>query len=196
MSVSSTIWVKEPQCDLFRICLGRADLPCVVLSVVPVMLAPPPPADASMDDATRALARSSHRLSAAAGDARHPAGFSHLRVLQPTLTPAGSPDSVGSALAGGARGPYVLSSTPPRPSDRKPSWAQHLADLATKPGEKCGRAGLFSPPTTQSKHGFRDDSECFRCVPGIGAHPTGKGTVSVPPVSGRSMKFHGKGGEA
>ncbi len=60
------------------------------------------------------LARSSHQLSAAAGDARHPAWLSHLRVLD------------------------VLSSTPARPSDRKPSWAQHLADLATKPGEKCG----------------------------------------------------------
>ena len=32
----------------------------------------------------------------------------------------------------------VPSSTPPRHSDRKPSWAQYLADLATKPGEKCG----------------------------------------------------------
>jgi len=34
----------------------------------------------------------------------------------------------------------VLSSTTPRPSDRKPHWARHLADLATKAGEKSGLA--------------------------------------------------------
>ncbi len=32
----------------------------------------------------------------------------------------------------------VLSSTTPRPSSRKRHWIQHLAGLATKPGEKCG----------------------------------------------------------
>ena len=31
-----------------------------------------------------------------------------------------------------------LSSTPPRPSDRKLHWAQHFDVLATKTGEKCG----------------------------------------------------------
>ncbi len=65
-------------------------------------------------------ARSSHQLSAAAGDARHPARLSHLRVLD------------------------VLSSTPARPSDRKPIWAQHLVGLTTKPGEKCGPGAEFA----------------------------------------------------
>jgi transposase len=60
------------------------------------------------------LARTSHQLSAAAGDAPHPAVLSHLRVLD------------------------VLSSTPPRPSNRNPHCAQRLAGLATKPGEKYG----------------------------------------------------------
>ena len=63
---------------------------------------------------TNTLAHTSHQLSAAAADARHPAGFSHVGVLN---------------------GP---SSTPPLPSDRKPSWALHLGSLAKKPGEKCG----------------------------------------------------------
>jgi len=65
----------------------------------------------------RILARISHQLPTAAGDERCPTGFSHLRVLD------------------------VLSSTPPRPSNRKPSWSQHLTDLATKPGEICGLEG-------------------------------------------------------
>jgi len=60
------------------------------------------------------LARTSHQLPAAAGDAPHPTGFSHFGVLD------------------------VLSSTTPRPSGRKHHWARHLADLATKVGEKCG----------------------------------------------------------
>ena len=60
------------------------------------------------------LARISHQFFATAGEAPHPAVFSHLGVLD------------------------VLSSTTPRPSDRKPHWAQHLATLATKPGEICG----------------------------------------------------------
>ncbi|MBD3873434.1 MAG: hypothetical protein IFK91_11040, partial [Acidobacteria bacterium] len=38
----------------------------------------------------------------------------------------------------------VLSSTTPRPSDRKPHWARHLADLATKAGEKSGLARWFA----------------------------------------------------
>ncbi len=59
------------------------------------------------------MACTSHRLSAAASDAPHPAVFSHFGVLD------------------------VLSSTTPRPSGRKPNWARHLADLATKTGEKC-----------------------------------------------------------
>lgn len=37
----------------------------------------------------------------------------------------------------------VPSSTPPRPSRRKHHWAQHLATLATKPGEKCGLAVIL-----------------------------------------------------
>ena len=60
-----------------------------------------------------AQACNSHQLSAAAGDAPHPAEFSRLGVLD------------------------VLSSTTPRPSGRKRRWARHLADLATKTGEKC-----------------------------------------------------------
>ncbi len=60
------------------------------------------------------LARTSHQLPAAAGDAPHPVVFSHFRVLD------------------------VLSSTTPLPSGRKPHWPRHLADLATKAGEKCG----------------------------------------------------------
>jgi len=60
------------------------------------------------------LARISHQVSAAAGDALHLAVFSRLVVLD------------------------VLSSTPLRPSGRKPHWAQHLAALATKPGEIRG----------------------------------------------------------
>jgi len=62
----------------------------------------------------RSLAPISHQLSTAAGDAPHPTGYSQLRVLD------------------------VLSSTPPRSSNRKPSCSQHLASLATKPGEICG----------------------------------------------------------
>jgi hypothetical protein len=61
------------------------------------------------------LARISHQFSAAAGDAQHPAVLSHLGVLN------------------------VRSSTcPALRTDRKPSWAQHLVGLATKPGEKYG----------------------------------------------------------
>ncbi|RLE24065.1 MAG: hypothetical protein DRJ65_10625, partial [Acidobacteria bacterium] len=67
------------------------------------------------------LARTSHQESAAAADAQHPAALSHLGVLN------------------------GLSSTPPRPSDRKLHWAQHLDDLATKPGEKCGLRTDESP---------------------------------------------------
>ena len=55
----------------------------------------------------------SHQLSTAASDAQHPAPFSRFGVLE------------------------VPSSTSPRPSSRKHRWAQHLADLVTKPGEKC-----------------------------------------------------------
>ncbi len=62
----------------------------------------------------RRLARTSHQLSATAGDAQRPAVFSRLGVLD------------------------VLSSTPPRPSDRKPHWTWRLAALETKPGEKYG----------------------------------------------------------
>ncbi len=64
------------------------------------------------------LARVSHQLSAAASDASHPAVLSRLGVLD------------------------VLSSTPPRPSGRKPHWARRLAVLATKPGEICGLARI------------------------------------------------------
>jgi anaerobic selenocysteine-containing dehydrogenase len=59
-------------------------------------------------------ARISHQLPAAAGDALHSAVLSRLGVLD------------------------VPSSTPPRPSGRNPHWAQHLATLATEPGEICG----------------------------------------------------------
>ena len=68
------------------------------------------------------LARISHQLSAAAGDAPHPARFSRLGVLD------------------------VQSSTPPRPSGRKPHGARHLAALATKPGEIGGLDQIGAPP--------------------------------------------------
>jgi hypothetical protein len=57
------------------------------------------------------LTRIIHQLSAAGGDAPHPAALSQLGVLD------------------------VLLSTPPRPSDRNHHCARHLATLATKPGE-------------------------------------------------------------
>ena len=60
------------------------------------------------------LARISHQLPAATGDASHPAVFSRLGVLDV---------------------PQVRA---PRPSGRKPHWARRLAALATKPGEICG----------------------------------------------------------
>jgi len=60
------------------------------------------------------LARISHRVSAAAGDAPHPTSFSRLGVLD------------------------VLRSTTARPSGRKRRWALRLTALATKPGEKSG----------------------------------------------------------
>ena len=63
------------------------------------------------------LAGISHQLPAAAGDAPHPEVFSRFGVLD------------------------VLSSTTPRPSGRKPHWARHLADLATKADEKRRLAG-------------------------------------------------------
>ena len=66
--------------------------------------------------ASGSLARTSHQVSAATADAPHPAALSHLGVLN------------------------VLSSTPPRPSDRKLHCARYLDALATKPGEKCGLA--------------------------------------------------------
>jgi hypothetical protein len=59
-------------------------------------------------------ARLSRQLSTTAGDVQHPAAFSQIEVLD------------------------VLSSTPPRPSDRKWRWNQHLTGLVTKPGEICG----------------------------------------------------------
>ena len=60
------------------------------------------------------VARLSHQLSAAAGDAPHPGVFSRLGVLD------------------------VQSNTSPRPSGRKPHWARHLAALATKAREISG----------------------------------------------------------
>jgi hypothetical protein len=67
----------------------------------------------------RRVARISHQLPAAADDAPHPAVFSRLGVLD------------------------VLSSTTPRPSDRKTHWARHLVGLAKKPGEICGLVVLL-----------------------------------------------------
>ena len=82
--------------------------------------------ESDVDGPTVLLARTSHQLSAAVGGAQahsanggagpYSAAFSHLGVLK------------------------VLLSAPPRPSGRKNHWAQHLTDLATKPGEKCGLA--------------------------------------------------------
>jgi len=63
---------------------------------------------------SKPLARISHQLPAATGDASHPAVFSRLGVLDV---------------------PQVRA---PRPSGRKPHWARRLAALATKPGEICG----------------------------------------------------------
>jgi hypothetical protein len=65
------------------------------------------------------LTRTSHQSPAAAADAPHPAMFSPLGVLD------------------------VPSSTPPRPSGRKPHWARHLGTLATNTGEKCGLARKY-----------------------------------------------------
>ncbi len=71
------------------------------------------PSDESLGSSTRQrlaashLARTSHQLSTAATDALHPAPFSHIGVLN------------------------GLSSTPPRPSNRKRRWAQHLGGLVT-----------------------------------------------------------------
>ncbi len=62
------------------------------------------------------LARMSHQLPTAADDAPCPAMFSRIGMLD------------------------GLQSTTPRPSGRKPHWTQHLAALATKPGEICGLA--------------------------------------------------------
>jgi len=62
------------------------------------------------------LARISHQLPAVGADVPHPEVFSRLGLLN------------------------VPSSTPPRPSGRKPHWARHLGALATKPGEICGLA--------------------------------------------------------
>jgi len=81
---------------------------------------------------TCGLARISHQLPTAAGDEQCPTGFSHLRVLD------------------------VLSSTPPRPSNRKPSWSQHLTDLATKPGETCGLEVFMASVTDRSSVPRRD----------------------------------------
>ncbi|RLE22907.1 MAG: type II toxin-antitoxin system RelE/ParE family toxin [Acidobacteria bacterium] len=39
-----------------------------------------------------------------------------------------------------------MSSTPPRPSDRKLHWAQRLDNLATKTGEKYGLTENPRPP--------------------------------------------------
>ncbi len=69
-------------------------------------------------------ARTSHQLPAAAGDALHPAAFSRIGMLD------------------------GQSSTTPRPSGRKHSWAQHLPALATKPGEKCGLAARVVEPVS------------------------------------------------
>jgi hypothetical protein len=67
---------------------------------------------------SRIAARISHQLSTAGDDAQHPAVLSHLRVLN------------------------VPQSTPPRPEIRKPSCAQRLNALVTKPGEICGLASI------------------------------------------------------
>ena len=83
------------------------------------------------------LARISHQLSAAADDARHPAVLSHLGVLQPTLPLRGLTPSAWPPCRAVREVPTYCR-TLPRPSGRKPSWAQHLVNLETKPGEKCG----------------------------------------------------------
>ena len=56
----------------------------------------------------RCRALASDQFPAAADDARHPAVPARLGVLLPTLAPSGPPAFGGSALSGGARGPYVL----------------------------------------------------------------------------------------
>jgi hypothetical protein len=66
-------------------------------------------------------------------DAPDPAALSHLGALQPTLAPPGPHASGVTALSGGARGPNVPSSTPPRPSDRNHHCARdrvHRAGLS------------------------------------------------------------------
>ncbi len=71
---------------------------------------------------TDGLTRTSHQCSTATADAQRPAALSHLGVLN------------------------GLSSTPPRPSDRKLHRAQHLDALATKTGEKCGLTDIVQSP--------------------------------------------------
>ena len=66
------------------------------------------------------------------------------------MTPPGSPDSIGPALKGGARGPYVLTSTPPRPKVRKPTWHRRLVALEAKPH---GLSGLKVPRTSTDRTG-------------------------------------------
>jgi len=96
-------------------------------------------AAARIEDAVHptSLARTSHQLSTTAGDAPHPTGFSQLRMLD------------------------VLSSTPPRSSNRKPSCSQHLASLATIPGEICrlvrytGVARVGRQPIGSHGHPYR-----------------------------------------
>jgi len=89
-------------------------------------------------EAPEALARISHQLPTAGGDVHRPETFSHLRVLQPTLTTLWPHAWRHDCPAGSARGPYGLNSTPPRPSNRKLHWTLHLATLVTEPGEICG----------------------------------------------------------
>ena len=113
-----------------RLAIGAAALGAVVLLLAPRGAMPGPLTVALIlavvagfalhslaevrDPGDHTPARNPHQFSAAGGDAPHPAGFSYFGVLD------------------------VLSSTTPRPSDRKPHWARHLADLATKAGEKFG----------------------------------------------------------
>ena len=79
------------------------------------------------------LARIIHEISTAAGDTPYPAEFARVEVLQPTPAPSVPRASGATALTGRARGPYVLSSTPPGPSGRNPTehspspfWQSHL----------------------------------------------------------------------
>ena len=114
----------------------------------------------------RVPARTAHQSPAAAADAPHPAMFSPLGVLD------------------------VPSSTPPRPSGRKPHWARHLGTLATNTGEKCGLETVRDapkPPSPQALggRGILHLASCIRAGGGFYAISRLWVTISIRVVEPR-----------